>query len=119
MLRMSSKTLPRRLVRTLLAVGVVFAGSAGVPEERGPPRIAETQVTLRLDPLQGRATVIAVSDRTLTVLTAAHFLSAADVGKAVLIRRPEGELRGHLSAVTPNPGFPRSRTGKPYETPAR
>src|SRR4051812_10383649 len=65
-----------------------------------------------------RKDTIAVDERSLTVLTAAHFLSAADVGRAVLIRRPEGELKGHLSALTPNPGFPSSRTGKPYETPA-
>src|SRR4051794_10847930 len=107
---MSSIALPRRLGRALLAVAVLFARAAGAPDERTPPGIAETQVTLRLGPLQGQATAISISERTLTVLTAAHLLSAADVGRAVLIRRPEGELRGRLSAVTPNPGFPRSRT---------
>src|SRR5207244_3931469 len=55
----------------------------------------------------------------LTVVSAAHFLAAADVGKPVVLQRPEGDLNGHLSAVTPNPDFPRSRSGKPYETPAR
>lgn len=115
----SLKALPHRLVRTLLAAAVAAAGAASPPNERTPAAIAATQVTLRLGSLQGRATVISVAGRLLTILTAAHFLSAADAGKAVLIQRPEGELGGRLSRVTPNPAFPRSRMGKPYETPAR
>src|SRR5262245_52632070 len=114
----SSSGRRRRLARTLPAVAVFVALSAGASDERVAPQIAETQLTLRLDPLQGQATAISISKRTLTVLTAAHLLSAADVGRAILIRRPEGELKGRLSAVTPNPGFPRSRRGKPSETPA-
>ena len=48
---MSSIVLPRRLIRTLLAVTVLVAGSAGVPDERVPPRIAETRARDLLLPL--------------------------------------------------------------------
>jgi hypothetical protein len=116
---MTSTNRSRRLVRFLLAVAVPSAGAAGTPGTAVPPRIAETQVTLRLGPLQGRGTVIAVAGPILTILTSAHFLGRADIGKSILVERPEGALEGHLGAITPNPDFPRSRSGKPYETPAR
>jgi hypothetical protein len=69
-----------------------------------PPALAETQLTLRLDPLQGRATVIAKTDETLTVLTAAHFLAPGDVGRTIAIAKSVW-LRGRLLAVARNPGF--------------
>jgi hypothetical protein len=67
-------------------------------------RIAETQLTLRLGPVQGRATVIAIDDDTLTVLTAAHFLAPEDAGKTIQIQGP-GDLRGRLGSVARNPNF--------------
>ena len=81
------------------------------PEKPGPVAISQTQLTLRLDPLQGRATVIAIAEQTLTIMTAAHFLGPEDVGQPIRIQG-EGLLRGRLVAVTRNPGFRlvRSRT---------
>jgi hypothetical protein len=72
-----------------------------------PPAIAETQLTLRLDPKQGRATVIAIGEETLTVLTAAHFLAPEDEGRTIRIEKSVW-LPGRLLGVTQNPGF-RSR----------
>ena len=81
------------------------------PERPTAPEIPQTQLTLRLNPLQGRATVVAIAEQTLTIVTAAHFLSPEDAGRTILIQG-EGALRGRLEAVTRNPGFQplRSRT---------
>jgi hypothetical protein len=86
----------------LIAAPGLRAADADRPEQ--PPAIAQTQLTLRLDPMQGRATVIAIGDETLTVLTAAHFLAPEDVGRTIRIERSVW-LRGRLLAVTRNPGF--------------
>jgi hypothetical protein len=95
----------------LLAASVLAAAGAEPPDARGPSSIQPTQLTLRLDPMQGRATVIGISEETLTIMTAAHFLAPEDVGRTILIRGV-GSLRGELLAVTRNPGFQvqRSRT---------
>jgi len=66
--------------------------------------IAETQLTLRLDPFRGRGTVVSISDETLTVVTAAHVVDAEDVGKTVLISQ-QRRLRGRVVAVARNPLF--------------
>jgi hypothetical protein len=83
------------------------------PEKPDPPRIVQTQLTLRVYPVQGRATVIGIADETLTILTAAHFLSSDDVGKPVQIQHAgKHHLMGRLLSVTRNPRFRtiRSRT---------
>jgi hypothetical protein len=68
------------------------------------PPIPQTQLTLRLDPLQGRATVVAIAGQTLTIVTAAHFLAPEDAGRAIQIQG-DAPLRGRLVAVTRNPGY--------------
>jgi hypothetical protein len=90
------------LIGLLLGIASVAALAADGPEQ--PPVIAETQLTLRLDPMQGRATVIDIAEETLTVLTAAHFLGPEDVGRTIRIEKSVW-LRGRLLAVTRNPGF--------------
>jgi hypothetical protein len=94
----------------LAGVGACVAAEGPAPKPEPSP-ISQTQLTLRLDPLQGRGTVIAIADDTLTILTAAHFLSSEDVGRTIQIKG-EGPLRGRLVAVTQHPGFRplRSRT---------
>ncbi len=93
----------------LVLSGLAAPGRADPPAEgQDPPAIADTQLTLRVGPLQGRATVIAASEDRLRVLTAAHFLSAEDVGKPVLILHGAA-LRGRLEAVAHNPAFRPSR----------
>jgi hypothetical protein len=88
----------------LVAEGAASAAESPLPPE--PPRIAETQLTLRVNPVQGRATVIRLSEDTLTVVTAAHFLSAEDVGKLVQIQNQfAGRLAGSLVSVVRNPAF--------------
>jgi hypothetical protein len=83
------------------------------PQAPAPPRIEVTQLTLRLEPLQGQATAIAVdpAEDTVTIMTAAHFLSPDDVGKTILLAQ-ESRMSGQLTAVARNPHFRtvRSRT---------
>ena len=61
-------------------VWLLLAGAGAAVRRRGsagearPAPDPQTQLTLRLDPLQGRATVIAIAEQTLTIVTAAHFL---------------------------------------------
>jgi hypothetical protein len=88
----------------VLLGAVAATGIAAEPAKPGPPGIVETQLTLRLNPMQGRATVIEISDQTLTIVTAAHFLAADDVGKPIQIHH-DGNLTGRLVAVARNPGF--------------
>jgi hypothetical protein len=85
---------------------LVFPGvvALATDEPEQPPAIAETQLTLRLDPMQGRATVMDIDEETLTVLTAAHFLGPEDVGRTIRIEKSVW-LRGRLLSVTRNPGF--------------
>lgn len=107
------------LVWLFLSVAAFQTGTADPTPAQTPPRILETQLTLRLGPVQGRGTVIAVADDTLTVITAAHFVSVDAAGKTVLVRRNEGDLIGRVMAATPNPNFHMDRSGKPSEDPAR
>jgi hypothetical protein len=74
------------------------------PAEAAAPQIPQTQLTLRLNPLQGRATVVAIAEQTLTIVTAAHFLSSEDAGRTIQIYDAV-PLRGRIEAVTRNPGF--------------
>jgi hypothetical protein len=92
----------------LLSVAAAARGFAADQPEK-PPAIAATQLTLRLVPLQARATVIAIAEETLTVLTAAHFLGPEDVGRNIQVEKG-GVLRGRLLAVTRNPGFRQLRS---------
>lgn len=98
---------------------LVRPGVAAPPPERPPLDISATQLTLRLGPIQGRATVIGVAGDTLTVLTAAHFLTGDNAtGKTVVIRRPGGDLCGRVVAVSANPRFKAGRSDKPRDSPA-
>jgi hypothetical protein len=91
-------------------IGLLLAGLgpsavvADSPVEPAAAQISQTQLTLRLNPLQGRATVVAIAEQTLTIVTAAHFLAPEDAGRTIEIQG-EGPLRGRLEAVTRNPGF--------------
>jgi hypothetical protein len=90
----------------LLPLLATQGGADEPPNPAGPPQLNlnETQLTLRLGPTQGRATVLARSDQSLTIMTAAHFLSDEDVGKPILFER-DGWFRGRLEAVSRNPSF--------------
>jgi hypothetical protein len=102
----------------IAAVSLPRMVAADEPAVKPPPsRIANSQLTLRLDPVQGRATVIDIAEPMLTVLTAAHFLSGEDVGKTIRIIR-EGYLKGRVVAVSRNPGYRtiRSRSSQEEST---
>jgi hypothetical protein len=104
-----------RIVGVLLWVVGVSAPAAEPAPKPGPAPIAETQLTLRLNPVQGRATVIGIADETLTVVTAAHVLSAGDVGRTILLIQQQGRLSGRVVAVTRNPLFHQIRSRNPHE----
>jgi hypothetical protein len=97
----------RRLVLLhFLIVGSVAVGMASAAEDAPKHlRIEETQLTLRLDSVQGRATVIAVNDETLTVMTAAHFFPEEDVVGKTIQMKNETTLNGRITAVARNPVF--------------
>lgn len=99
--RKRAGTGPRGTASALL---LALAASEG-PGEPPPPRIAQTQLTLRVGPVQGQATVVRVDGKTLTVVTAAHVLATGDVGKDVLVRQHDRTLKGRVVAVTRNPAF--------------
>jgi hypothetical protein len=108
------KCLP--VVGLLIGVVGVVAHAADPPPADVPSPIAETQVTLRLNPILGRATVIAIADSTLTIVTAAHVLSSEAVGRTILIQQPpQGRLAGRVVAVARNPGFHPVRSRNPRE----
>ena len=98
-------------MRAALLAGLIvaFAGVRGGAEGLAPravtSSISATQLTLRLDSLQGQATVIDEAGTTLTIVTAAHFLGPDDVGKTLSIHHCNGNLKGKVEAVTPNPGY--------------
>ena len=101
----------------LLLAGVgAPAGAEDPPEKPTASQIPQTQLTLRLNPLQGRATVVAIAEQTLTIVTAAHFLSPVDVGRTILIQG-QVPLAGRLEAVTRNPGFQPLRSRIPMRQP--
>ena len=97
------------IVWLLLASPAAPGPAEDGPDKVRPPQIIETQLTLRLVPMQGRATVIAIADETLTILTAAHFLAPEDVGRTIQVQQ-EAPLRGRLVAVTRNPSFRQLRS---------
>ena len=89
---------------------------AGVAPPPEPARASETpgllatQVTIAVDRggsrRQFRATVMAIEGETLTLLTAAHCLSAADEGGPALLLLGEGEVvEGSVLAVVRNPSY--------------
>jgi hypothetical protein len=77
--------------------------------------IVETQLTLRLNPVQGRGTVIAIDDATLTIVTAAHVLSSEAVGRTIHLQQQQGRLSGRVVTVARNPGFHAPRSRNPHE----
>jgi formylglycine-generating enzyme required for sulfatase activity len=84
---------------------------AGNPSlAREYPGLKETQVAMILDkgPVrsQFRATVIAKGQGELRIITAAHCLSARDVGMPVRIRQGTAGWSGRVATVIRNPVFP-------------
>ncbi len=95
----------RPLGLILLLGPLVLADRLAAEDAPKPTRIEETQLTLRLDSVQGRASVIGIGDETLTVMTAAHFFPEEDVvGKTVQMKNA-ATLSGRLLAVARNPVF--------------
>jgi hypothetical protein len=82
------------------------------PKELG---IRSTQVSLQVesDRQQNRfqATVLVKGDGTLTILTAAHCLSAKDVGKPVRMMQGESSLVARLGTVVQNPSYRHAQFG--------
>ena len=83
-----------------------------------PPQIVETQLTVRLAQVQGRATAIAIAGDTLTTITAAHFISDEDVGKPIFVQWQEVRFNGQVVDVARNPHFKpvRSRATSGFST---
>jgi hypothetical protein len=104
--------------KSALVLVVVFMVAAGrghaADRAEKPPPIATTQLTLQLVPVQARATVIAIASETLTILTAAHFLSPEDVGRTIQIVKGVS-LRGKVVAVARNPAFRQLRSRQSNE----
>jgi hypothetical protein len=75
-------------------------------------------LTLKLAPVQGRATVIAIAEDALTAMTAAHFISDEDVERTILIQWQEVPFSGRVVSVARNPHFRpiRSRTSSGFST---
>src|SRR4051812_27059930 len=108
-----------RIVGVVVFLSGVIAARAQEPVPKpppAPPSINETQLTLRIHPVQGRGTVIAVADGVMTIVTAAHVLAASDVGRPILIQQ-QGRLSGRVVSVTRNPGFRQVRSRNPNERP--
>ena len=94
-----------------LIIGLIAAAPVSLSQAAQPSastisgRIAETQVSLEVGALQARATVIGKTRSSLVVETAAHALSAHDVGRQVTVG-PRGRcLVGRIAYVTRNPNF--------------
>ncbi len=91
----------------LLMIGLAASEPAGRAAET--PGLLATQVTIAIERgrsrRQFRATVMAIRDDTLTILTAAHCLSSADeAGPALLLH--DGEVvEGTVLAVARNPAY--------------
>jgi hypothetical protein len=104
----------RELVRRLIVIGLacLVAGKAPGGEAssmRETPGLRATQVTVAIDRngsrRQFRATVMARTDDTLTILTAAHCLSEDDRdGPALLVLEGEA-LKGTVQSVVRNPSY--------------
>ncbi len=109
---------PRFLAHRSSEVGSepVSRARPDTPLRRMSSRISQTQLTLRLAGIRARATVVAKTDGTLTVETAAHFLAATDVGSAIVIESREGRLGGRVVEVTRNPKFPTALSKAPGES---
>jgi hypothetical protein len=122
---MADRTHCFRMIGMFLGLAGVSARAADSPTtSTSPPEpapaavsapIVETQLTLRLNPVQGRATVIAIDDATLTLVTAAHVLSSEAVGRTILLQRQEGRLSGRVVTVARNPLFHPPRARNPHE----
>ncbi len=101
---------PWRIVLIGWACLVAGAGPGGeAPRDGETPGLRATQITLAIERAgsrrQFRATVMAIKDDTITVLTAAHCLSGEDQdGPALLLL--DGEiLEGTVQAVVRNPSY--------------
>lgn len=92
------------LIAAVCAARATLCG-AEAPPQKAALRIVDTQVTLRVERARGRATVIRVEGNRLTVVTAAHFLSAKDAGGDILIQRGEDAVAGRILSVAQNPHF--------------
>lgn len=107
----------RHVLLLIIAVCVAQASSRGsaAPPEDATLRIADTQLTLRVERARGRATVIRITGNRLTVVTAAHFLSAKDVDTDIVIQRGEEILTGRVLTVAQNPNFHWARSKNPND----
>jgi Trypsin len=102
------------LVRRLVVIGLasLVAGRAPGGEEasmRETPGLRATQVTVALDRNRSRrlfrATVMARTDDTLTILTAAHCLSEDDRDGPALLMLGGETLEGTVQSVVRNPSY--------------
>ncbi len=110
--------MPRTTPRLRLAGLAAMAGLATSPTiggDRPPaparetPGLLATQVTLAIDRggerRQFRGTVLTIEGTAVAVLTAAHCLSAADQGGAILLLRDGVSVEGSVVAVARNPAY--------------
>jgi hypothetical protein len=67
--------------------------------------IQETQLTVRLASKQFQATVVAKDANTLTIVTAAHCVSANEVGSALSLTHADRLLSGRLVRAAQNPDY--------------
>jgi hypothetical protein len=113
----------RELVRRLIVIGLtgLVAGEAPGGEDpsvRETPGLRATQVTVAIDRngsrRQFRATVMARTDDTLTLLTAAHCLSEDDRDGPARLTFEGETLVGTLESVVRNPSY---RPNNPREVP--
>ncbi|MBX6315304.1 MAG: hypothetical protein IRY99_20690 [Isosphaeraceae bacterium] len=103
----------RFLVVVVVWLALATLARAEEPRPAGPEDdplgLRKTQVTIDLDEVSQRiqlqATVIAKGEDTLTVLTAAHGLSPADVGRSIRLHRGEAALTARLLRVARNPSY--------------
>jgi hypothetical protein len=102
------------VLAVLLGVAGAPARGVDLPPDPAGASISDTQLTLQINPVQGRATVIGIDGERLTLVTAAHVLGREDLGRIVSLRHGDHSLRGRVEDVSRNPGFHpiRSRTNR-------
>jgi Trypsin len=67
--------------------------------------IPDTQITVRLGAKQFQATVVAKDGGSVTIVTAAHCVSAREAGLPILLVHADRQLRGRLVRAVQNPGY--------------
>jgi hypothetical protein len=67
--------------------------------------IQETQITVRLGSKQFQATVVDKQGGMITIVTAAHCVSASEAGSAILMTQADRQLGGRLVRATQNPDY--------------